>query len=219
MKHVAMTAVSGLAVSAIGCVPGLGLPAGTPMGVAGEVAAKAEAIAAQVGGESGFGGTEMNGYRQHMGANMGFDGMADLADGSSQMTMRFHNQSDQECTFRLVYAASHMELTDETMEVTVGTGATETIEVPCAEMVGLGSMTSVGEVACELEDGTMFDNRMCVPGFLNSDYDCASGYDCLFGKDADDVDADGDTEEMMATTEALRDHLGPMGMMGAHRGS
>lgn len=218
MKHVAMAAASVLVVLATGCIPGLGLSGGTPTGVAGEVLDKAEGIAAQIGGENGFGGTQMNGYLLHMGANMGFYGMGDLADPDGGMIVRLHNDADQECTFHLVYVASHMSLTDQTMDVTVRPGETETIEMPCAEMIGLGSMTGVGEVACELEDGTMFDNRMCVPGFMNSDYDCGSGYDCFFGQDTDDVDRDGDTNEMMATTQALHGHMRPMGMMGlGHR--
>ena len=190
----------------------------TPTGVAGEVVQKAEEIASQIGGQAGFGGPLMNGYRQHMGGNMGFDGMSDLADPDETMMVRLHNDSDEDCTFHLVYSASHMDLSNQTMDVTVGAGQVETVELPCAEMIGLGSMTNVGEAACEFPDGSMFDNRMCVPGFMNSDYDCAGGYDCFFGPDTDDVDADGDTGEMMATTEALHGHMGQMGMMGpAHR--
>jgi hypothetical protein len=72
----------------------------------------------------------------------------------------------------------------------------------------------VGEAACELDDGTTFDNRMCVPAFMNTDYNCGGGYECYFGPDHDDVDGDGDVDEMMATTDALQEHMGTMGMMG-----
>lgn len=221
VRSVTLTLVGLTAVAVAGCIPGFDLAGlltpGTTNLVAG-VSAKAEDVAQNVGGQSGFGGEQMNGYRQHFGSMMGFRSMGDLADEDGQMRVRFHNESDEECTFHLVYAASHMELEDQTMDIVVGPGETMDVDIPCAEILGLGSMTEVGEIACEFDDGQMFGNEMCVPGFMNADYNCGGMFECFFGPDEDDVDGDGNTEEMMATTQALHDHLGSGGMMGHGHG-
>jgi len=149
---------------------------------------------------------------------MGFRNMGDLADENDQMHVRFHNESDAECIFHLAYIASHMGLDEQTMNVTVGPGETLDVDIPCAEILGLGSVAEGGETACELGDGEMFSNEYCVPGFMHADYACDGTFECFLAPDEDDVDGDGDTEELIATTQPLHEHLGQGGMMGRGHG-
>jgi hypothetical protein len=189
-----------------------------PTGLAAEVASKAEEVAQTIGGAEGFGGVLMNGYTSHMDAHMGFHGMDDLADPDGHMTIQFLNDADQDGTFRLAYMASHLGPEEQVLEVSVAAGAEEIIELPCSEIVGLGSLTVVGEAAVRLSSGMDIDNRMCVPGFLGADYGCDGVFRCLLAPDSDDVDGDGDTDELMAVTETLEVHMGAFGMMGrGHR--
>jgi hypothetical protein len=183
-----------------------------------DTVAKAEQVAQRIGGTEGFGGPQMSGYRGHFGPMMGFNGMADLADADDQFQVRLQNRSDSVCTFQVAYVASHADLEEQFMQVTVGARETVDVDLPCAEIVGMGSLTVVGTPACEFVDGESFGNEFCVPGFMHSDYECGGRYECFFGPDVDDVDGDGDTEELIATTEALHAHFGPGGMMGHHHG-
>lgn len=180
-------------------------------GLATEVAAKALTIGEQIGGEDGFGGTVVGGYLFRMEDHMGFHGADNLADSTGRMTVVLHNESDEDCTFDVVYLASHMGIDEQTLEVEVSAGGEVAIELPCSEIIGLGSLTSVGDVAVELADGTVFENTMCVPAFLGSDYLCESTYHDFLTIDVDDLDADGDTEELIVTTEAFDFHAGPRG--------
>lgn len=107
-----------------------------------------------------------------------------------------------------------MGIDEQVLEVDVPAGGEVAIELPCSEIIGLGSLTVVGDVAVQLADGTEFENTMCVPAFLGSDYLCESAYHCFLTTDIDDLDADGDTEELIVTTEALDFHTGPGGMGG-----
>lgn len=215
-RTITLTLVSTAAAFVAGCVPGFdlsgALESDTTDLVAG-VSAKAEDAAQQVGGPTGFGGEQMQGYRQHFGSMMGFRNAGDLADADGQVRVRFHNESDEECTFHLAYIASHMGLEEQTRDVTVGAGETLDVDIPCAELLGLGSTTEVDATACELGNGQALGNQYCVPGFMHADYDCSGTFECFVGPDQDDVDGDGNTTELVATTQSLHEHLGQNGMM------
>lgn len=203
-----------LVVSGCGSLGFLGSDDGQPTGRAGQVAAKAINVASQIGGDDGFGGELMDSYFSHMEDHMGFHGDSDLADPDQEMMVEFHNESDQDCTFSLTYAASHMGIDDQAMDIDVQAGETVTIALTCAEIIGLGSLTVIGETAAELADGTMLDNVMSVPAFLGSDYECDGTYACTLMVDSDDLDGDGDTQELIVVTDGLPLHMGPSGMGG-----
>lgn len=207
--------VVSLATGLAGCLPG-GLfdLAGNqvPTGLAAEVAAKAESVAANVGGTNGFGGAMMNGFSGHMDEHMGFHGTQDLADDGGMMTMQLENQSGQACTFHLAFISSPEGVREQTQDVTVDPGETVNFEMPCAEMVGMGSLTNVGQMAAHMGDGTEIDNRFCVPGFLNSDFDRGGDFSCTLTQDTNDLDQDGDTQEFIAITNAMQSHMGQNGM-------
>lgn len=218
----ASLAVATLSVFHAGCGMGFtftgmmggGMDGREPTGLAAQVAGKAATIVEQIGGEDGFGGTVLDGYVSHMENHMGFHGLADLADPDGYMTVVLHNESAEDSTFDLVYLASHMGIDEQVLGVDVPAGGEVTVELPCSEIIGLGSLTVVGESAVQLADGTEFENTMCVPAFLGSDYVCESVYHCFLAPDVDDLDGDGDTEELIVTTEALDFHTGPGGTDG-----
>lgn len=219
----------GLALSAVNSGCGLGFmpggmggtngDGGEPTGLAAQVAEKALTIGEQIGGEDGFGGAVMDGYLSHMEDHMGFHGTDDLADPDGHMTVVLRNDSDEDSAFDVAYVASHMSLDEQVLEVDVPPGDQMTVELPCSEIIGLGSLTLVGETAVQLEDGTELENTMCAPAFLGSDYLCGSTYHGFLMADVDDLDADGDTEELIVTTEALELHTGPGGMEGHMHGT
>lgn len=185
-----------------------------PTGLAAKVADKAAEVADQIGGLNGFGGVLMDGYLSHMDAHMGFGGMANLADPNGHMMVRFSNQSDQDCTFYAVYLASYMGMDNRTMEVNVPAGDVVTVEMPSMEIIGLGSLTVVGAVAVHMADGRDILNTMAVPGLLGSDYQNGQIYHCFLTPDADDLDADGNSEELTVITQALQLHMRLDGMAG-----
>lgn len=191
---------------------GLTNQGGTPTGLAAEVATKADQVAQGIGGTSGFGGTMMNGYLSQMPAHMGFHDMNSLADPNGQTMVVLRNDSSQDATFRMAYMSSPRGLADQMMEVTVPAGSERTVEMPCSEIVGLGSLTLVGDAAAQLADGTQLDNRMCVPGFLGTDFQCNGPYGCYLAPDVNDLDGDGNTQELIVSTEALQSHMNMQGM-------
>ncbi len=183
-------------------------------GLVTQIAEKAAAIGERIGGENGFGGEVVDGYLSHMEDHMGFHGLSDLADPDGRMTVVLRNESEMDSSFDVVYVTSRMGIEEQIRQVRVLAGEETTVEIPCSEIVGLGSLTSVGETAVRLSDGAEFENTMCVPAFLGSDYRCGDAYLCFFGVDTEDVDADGDAEELIVITEALELHTGPNGMRG-----
>lgn len=193
------------------------------------VTAKADDVSSQVGGSGGFGGELMNGYMQHMPSQMGFHADEDLAPEDGMMMVRMHNETDQDATFHVSYFASHIDMQDHSMDVDVRAGEDVTIEIPCSEIVGMGPLEMPGEAACHLEDGMAVDNMMALPGFMNQDFECEGTFECRLEPDVDDLDGDGDTEELIVISEAMEFHVmdgGPMGhmhgsgsgMMGGHMG-
>lgn len=211
-----------------GCVNGVILGGGTDPTVQ-AVATKANSVASSVGGQDGYGGTMMAGYRDHAPVQMGFRDMNDLASSTGTMMMRFHNEVEDDCTFVMSYVASHMGIDEQMMDVDVAAGETVTVEIPCGEMVGMGSLEEPGSRACLLSDGEEVDNLMAVPGFLGLDYECGGMYEHFLMHDVDDLDGDGDLAEHIVMSEAMDMHRrngGPgghahgdgLGMMGSHMG-
>lgn len=212
-----------------GCMSGIDLlPNGGSTGVA-DLAAKATEVASHVGGADGFGGTLMDGYMDHMPNHMGFDGTLDLAGADSHMMVVLRNESDQDGTFHLSYIASHMGLAEQETDVVVGAGDDVTVEIPCSEIVGIGSLDTPGALGCYLGDGETIGNTMSVPGFLGQDFTCNGTYSCVLVQDVNDLDGDGDTQELIILSDAMNFHMmngGPLGhmhgtgsgMMGSHMG-
>ena len=211
------------------CAPGGVFPGIGSDPTVSAVAAKANTVAEFVGGQDGYGGTVMTGYADHAPGQMGFRSASDLALDSGTMMMRLHNQSEEDCTFDMSYVASHMGLDEQMMAVEVAAGETATVEIPCAEMIGMGSLEVPGSRACLLADGEEVDNRMAVPGFLGLDFECGDTYEHFLMPDVDDLDGDGDTEELIIVSDAMEFHMmngGPTGhghgdgpgMMGSHMG-
>lgn len=185
-----------------------------PSDLAAGIAAKADTVGQRIGGEDGFGGTLMDGYLMHMEDHMGFHDEDDLAASGEIMMVDLENATDEACTFHLNYVASQMDPEEMVMDVSVDAGEQAVIEIPCAEIIGLGSLTTVGVPAADLEHGTKVSNMMSVPGFLGSDYTCGETYACALTADTEDLDGDGDTDELIVTTDAFHDHAGPEGMGG-----
>ncbi len=227
IRNLSLTTAAMLLIA--GCMNGVVAPGGgESTGVAG-VAAKALNVAAQVGGADGFGGSLMDGYIDHMPGQMGFLGADDLAPEATNMMVLVRNESVEDGTFRLSYFASHMGLEEQMLVVAVGAGEEVTVEIPCSEIVGMGPLDGPGEPGCHLEDGEAVDNTMVVPGFLGQDFMCDGTYECVLTRDVDDLDGDGNTEELIIVSDAMEFHMmngGPTGhghgtgsgMMGSHMG-
>ncbi|UCG16825.1 MAG: hypothetical protein JSV19_02085 [Phycisphaerales bacterium] len=208
-------------------IPGTGDPTGD--GVVSDVAAKATNVAAEIGGATGFGGTLMDGYLDHMPPHMGFSSPGDLARADGSLTIRLYNDSKEHCEFHLAYFASHLGLEDQMLDVPVAAGENVAVNIPCSEIVGVGSVGTPGEIGCHLVGGEAVLNTMAVPGFFGQDYACAGTYEISLTPDVDDLDGDGDTEELIIVSDGMRFHLmdgephghmhghGP-GAMGPHMG-
>ncbi len=210
----------------IGCA-GFVLPTADEILVS-SVSAKADELVASVGGEDGYGGMMMGGYADHVSSGMGFWQTDDLAPDGSMVTVQFHNDSGEDCTFDFSYIAARTGLDEQSILVDVDAGDSVAFDIECAEMMGLGELGTPGAVGCMLANGDEIENTMAVPGFLNLDYLCGETYSHHLRTDVDDLDEDGDTEELVVYSDALLMHLedgGPtghqhgfgMGMMGGHR--
>ena len=224
-----LSALTVIAVMGTGCMNGVVPPGGGDSTGVSDLAAKALDVATEVGGATGFGGSLMDGYVAHMPGNMGFNGQDDLASETSDMIVLVRNESEQDGTFHVSYVASHMGLEDQMMDVEVPAGEEVAVEIPCSEIVGIGPLDEPGEPGCHLADGEAVDNVMAIPGFLSQDFTCDSVYECVLTPDVDDLDGDGDTEELIIISDAMEFHMtdgGPTGhmhgngsgMMGSHMG-
>jgi hypothetical protein len=213
-------AVVGLAA---GCEGQLGGDAGLVQ----SVVSKATDIAAQIGRPDGYGGSAMAGYYDHTPRMMGFVDSDDLATEDASLTIVLRNESAEEATFHLAYFASHMGLDEQSEEVVVAAGQEVEIELPCSEIVGMGSLNMPGGVGCHLAGGVEIDNTMAVPIFLGMDFACGEKqkWEFVLTPDADDLDEDGDIEELILLSDGFVGHMqigGPFGhshrggMMGPH---
>jgi hypothetical protein len=197
-------------------VPGLTSTGGDPK--VAEVAAKAVQVASQIGGANGFGGMRMAGYMQAAPSNMGFNSGSDLASPNSMMTLVLHNGSTQTCTFHLAYYSSQVGTAEQSQDVTVPPGQTGTTQIPCSEIVGLGSLEDPQGVGCTLGNGQTVGNMMTVPGFLGMDFACGGTYHMYLAPDTDNLTGTGDTSALITMSEAMQTHMQSMmsgGMMGA----
>jgi hypothetical protein len=208
-----------------GCTAG---PGGSDAQVS-AVTSKATEVAQQIGGQDGFGGPLMQGYLNHGPAMMGFVDGGDLATSNAMMNVRCVNQAGEDATFHMAYFASPMGFADRFEDIEIAAGSTVDVQIPCAEIMGFGSLETPGAVGCHLASGAAVDNRLAVPGFLNLDYACSGTYQCTLAEDTDDLDGDGDTTELVMITGGMQTHMmnggpgghshgpGP-GMMGPHMG-
>lgn len=223
--HAIFALCMGALAGVYGC--GLALDSTAPTGLAGEVAAKATDVAGHVGGADGFGGTLMDGYFGHMPAHMGFGAADDLAGGGMDVGVVLINESDQACTVHLHYVASYMGLAEQTRDIELDAGEETEVVVPCAEIIGTGPLEQPGAPGCHLAAGEAIANTMSVPGFLGVDFACGGTFTCRLTPDVDDLDGDGDTEELILLSGAMTRHLleggpaghmhgGGFGMMGPH---
>lgn len=217
MRHSLIAVLMTLGAAGLaGCTPGANLVTPGDQSATAEVAtvaAKAVNIGNEIGGPSGFGGMRMSGYMQQMMANMGFSTADSLATPGSMMTVVFHNQSSQVCTFHLAYFSSQAGNQDQSADVTVPALGQQTFQMPCAEIVGLGSLETPGGIGCQLADGQTISNMMTVPGFLGTDYTCGSTYHMYLGPDTNDLNGNGDTQELIAYSQAMQTHMQSGGMM------
>lgn len=182
------------------------------------VSAKAEAVAAHVGGQQGFGGTMMTGYFNHSPTGMGFANDGDLADPRAGMMIHLRNESTQVSTCHLTYVASYDGLDEQRVDVEVPPGGDTVVPIPCCEIVGMGRLETPGSVACHLADGQAIDNTMSVPGFLNLDYECGQSHWFMLTPDVDDLDEDGDTDELIMLSQGMQMHMLDGGPIGHHHG-
>ena len=179
-----------------------------------DVQQKTAAVGAQIGGTDGFGGSRMDTYMQHVPEHMGFSSTQDLSDSGGQMMIRLHNESQQACTFHLDYLSSQSGAQEQSTDVSVPAGQVNTVEVPCSEMVGLGSLDTPGAIGCHLADGQSVGNQMALPGFLRMDYACGETYDMFLTPDTNDLDGDGNTQELILMSQSMQEHMGSGGPMG-----
>jgi len=223
-----MLMVAAAVSSVAGCMNSAAIP-GNDADIAPLVSAKATVVAEQIGGAQGFGGMLMNGYRDHAPMNMGFQNADDLADPNAELTIRVQNGATQPATCHVSFVASFEGLDEQDIDVEVPANGEATVEITCAEIVGMGSLETLGAAACHLADGQALDNVMTVPGFLGLDYQCGQTHEFVLTPDVDDLDGDGDKEELIMLSQGMQMHMlngGPMGhrhgdgsgMMGPHMG-
>lgn len=184
----------------------------------GDIAAKAERVAMTVGGANGFGGAGMTGYFDHVPNHMGFFNVEDLASADDVMTLSIQNETQAEATFHVRFLASHMGLMEQMRDVAVPAGTDIEVEIPCAEIVGIGPLEQPRQPGCELMDGQIIENTMAVPGFLGLDYECGGAYEFMVAQDVEDLDGDGDTEELIVVSDAMRSHMMNGGVTGHMHG-
>lgn len=168
---------------------------------------RAVQVAEQIGGVDGFGGALASACLGPGGFMPPFAGPADLADSSGVLTVRCTNLAGERAAFHLAYFASHLGWGDQSLDLEVAAGSTVDVQIPCAEIVGLGPLTAPGGYGCQLASGGRVNNRFAIPGFLNRDYACGGVWACTLLADADDVDGDGDTAEPIVFSDGLLDWL------------
>lgn len=192
-----------------------------PTGLTAEIASKAEAVARQIGGPGGFGGEMMDGFAGHMPQHMGFHNETSLVGPGGSMLVGLFNESSQDCVFHLSYVSSQMGATEQMMDVTVAGGGEVTVQMPCSEIVGMGPMEMPGQPGCHLADGQPVGNAMSTPGFMGMNYSCGEEYAFRLMADINDLDGDGDLQELIIMSQAMEQFMKgsfPMGM-GSMMGS
>jgi hypothetical protein len=179
---------------------------------------KATDVAGQIGTTEGFGGNLMTGYMAHVGSGMGFVTIDDLADPDGVVTIRLVNQTAQNATFHLAYFAGRLGLDDQLSDIAVPADSETTREIPCSEIVGLGDLYMPGAMGCHLEDGDEVGNTFAVPMFFGLDFACGDTISFTLTADADDLDQDGDIDELILLSDGFLMHLEDGGPTGHHHG-
>lgn len=174
----------------------------------------ADQITSQIGVAGGYGGTMMGGYMQNMPMHMGFLTSANLAEPGATMTVKLHNETDQQATFHLMYLSSPQGLTMQIKDVTVDANSEQDVELPLSEMVGAGVLSEPGSIGCVLGNGQTVGNLMAVPGFLGVDYESGGTFEFFLQVDTQDLDRDGSTTDLILTSSSLNKWAG--GMMGGN---
>ncbi len=178
-----------------------------PTGLAADIASKAQAVARQMGGPGSFGGEMMDGYAGHMPQHMGFHNETNLMEPGGSMMVGMSNDSNQDCVFHLSYVTSQMGTTEQTMDVTVPAGGEVTVQMPCSEILGMGPLEMPGQPGCHLADGQPVSNTMAVPAFMGMDYSCGGEQMFRLMADANDLDSDGDRQELIIMSQAMEQHM------------
>lgn len=174
-----------------------------PTGLSTDIGSKAEAIGRQMGGPGGFGGQMMDGYVGHMPQHMGIHNDSNLVGSGTSMIVGLSNESSQDCVFHLSYVTSQMGASEQSMDVSVPAGMDVTIQIPCSEIVGMGPMEKPGQPGCHLADGQPVSNMMSAPGFVGMNYSCGGEYMFQLMADANDLDGDGDHQELIIMSQAM----------------
>lgn len=198
-----------------------GLPnLSNPTGLVAKIASKAEAVARQTGSPGGFGGKMMDGYAGRMPMHIGFHDETALAEPGSFVMVGMVNASSQDCVFHLSHVSSQMGASEHTMEVSAPAGGSVTVQILCPEILGMGPMEMPGQPGCHLADGQPVVNTMAVPGFMGMDYSCGDEFMFRLMTDVNDLDHDGDRQELIIMSQAMEQFMQsgfPMGigqMMG-----
>lgn len=195
------------------CVAGCPVTPSTSQDKVTAVSDAAIHIAGQVGGATGYGGAMMSGFMDVMPAHMGFTSSADLAPAGSTLTVRMHNQAGQQGLFHMSYLASSVSTDPQAQDITVPAGQQNDVQIPCPEILGMGNLYQPGSVACTLASGQTISNMFAMPAFLNVDYQCGQTYDFFLQPDTNDVDQNGNTEELVVMSAVMQYYMTNGGMM------
>lgn len=196
-----------IALTGCGTIDGLAAFLGVPAGIPGVVAQKATQVAGKIGGTGGFGGQRMSGYQGHAPMFMGFFGESDLAAPDGLMMVDLANESSMGCVFHLATFASQLGAIEQTTDILVAAGEVVTIQMPCSEIMGMGPLDEPGEPGCHLDDGLPIGNTMAVPGFMGMDYGCGGRFEFRLTPDVDDLDGDGDRQELIIISMSMERHM------------
>lgn len=210
----AKTLLTTVALAAVAGCPGTDGSAETDKLAA--VQAKVDSVTSHIGGTNGFGGMRMASYMQGMPAHMGFASEASLADPNGHLNVHMVNHSNLAATMHLSYFCSNLPSPDQTQDVPVPAGGETTVQIPCAEIVGTGSLDTPGTAACRLSSGTDISNMMTLPAFLGTDYTCGGTYEMTLTPDANNLTGGG-TGQLIMMSGAMSQHMASMmqgGMMG-----
>lgn len=178
-----------------------------PTGLTAGIASKAEAVARQMGGPGGFGGEMMDGYAGRMPQHMGFHNDSNLVGTGVPIMVGLSNESGQDCVFHLSYVSSQAGASEQSMDVSVPAGADVTVQIPCSEIVGMGPMETPGQPGCHLADGQPVSNVMSAPGFVGMNFSCGDEYMFQLMTDANDLDSDGDHQELIIMSQAMEQFM------------
>lgn len=171
---------------------------------------KVDAVTSHIGGPTGFGGTNMTNYLVGMPEHMGFTTDASLADPNGHVNVHLVNGSNAACTVHLTYFDSNLGNSEQTQDVPVPANGDATVQIPCSEIIGTGSLETPGTAACRLANGSDISNMMALPAFLGTDYTCGSTYQMTVTPDVNNLMGTGNTSQLIMTSGAMVRHMESM---------